>query len=164
MYECYLIFFADPFERIEKYELSIILEGMRKTSWGYEEMEHTADWELHVWAASMEELFIAAAFGMNSLAGLKLESTPRIIREVVINAGDPETMLVSFLSELLYFSEMDGLGFDNFQITIAGDSVSGILTGAPIESIEKEIKAVTYHNLEILKTQCGLEARIVFDV
>jgi len=30
--------------------------------------------------------------------------------------------------------------------------------------LEKQIKAVTYHNLKIIKTAEGLEATIVFDV
>jgi SHS2 domain-containing protein len=36
--------------------------------------------------------------------------------------------------------------------------------GAPIQTQSKEIKAVTYHNLEIRETSRGLEVSIVFDV
>jgi SHS2 domain-containing protein len=35
---------------------------------------------------------------------------------------------------------------------------------APIASLAKEIKAVTYHNLAIRQTERGLQANIVFDV
>jgi SHS2 domain-containing protein len=38
------------------------------------------------------------------------------------------------------------------------------MLGAPVESQGKEIKAVTYHNLVIQKTQQGFETTIVFDV
>jgi len=38
------------------------------------------------------------------------------------------------------------------------------VAGAPIESIAKEIKAVTYHNLAVRETARGLETTIVFDV
>jgi SHS2 domain-containing protein len=38
------------------------------------------------------------------------------------------------------------------------------LGGAPIASQEKEIKAVTYHNLVIRRIHKGLAANIVFDV
>jgi len=36
--------------------------------------------------------------------------------------------------------------------------------GGKTSMLEKHIKAVTYHNLKIIKTSKGLEATIVFDV
>ncbi|MCK5418414.1 MAG: archease [Desulfobacterales bacterium] len=36
--------------------------------------------------------------------------------------------------------------------------------GGKVSELEKHIKAVTYHNLKIIKTSQGLEATIVFDV
>jgi SHS2 domain-containing protein len=38
------------------------------------------------------------------------------------------------------------------------------LYGAPILSMDKAIKAVTFHNLQIQKTRRGVEVEIVFDV
>ncbi len=145
-------------------QLSIILDGMDQNSWGFNEVEHTADWELGVWAPTMELLLESAARGMNALAGVQLCELPRIERNFSIDTADPETRLVSFLSELLYFSEMEGLGFDSFQLTINGDIFKATVRGAPIASMDKEIKAVTYHKLEILKSPRGLEVKIVFDV
>jgi SHS2 domain-containing protein len=145
-------------------QLSIILDGMGYCASGFCEIEHTADWELLVWAPSMELLLECAARGMNSLAGMHLRESPRIERDFHIDAADPETRLVSFLSELLYLGELEGLGFDDFQLAIEGDILSAVISGAPIASIDKEIKAVTYHELEIIKTPRGMEVKIVFDV
>ncbi|NIW50096.1 MAG: archease, partial [Gammaproteobacteria bacterium] len=39
-----------------------------------------------------------------------------------------------------------------------------LLSGSRIKSLAKEIKAATYHNLEILESENGLVANIVFDV
>jgi SHS2 domain-containing protein len=137
---------------------------MEHNASGFIEVEHTADWKLLVWAPSMELLLETAARGMNALAGMYLQESPRIKREFCIEAADPETRLVSFLSELLYFSEMEGLGFDDFQLSIDGDKLTAIVFGAPIANIDKEIKAVTYHGLEIIQSPRGLEIKIVFDV
>ena len=137
---------------------------MDQNSWGFNEVEHTADWELQVWAPTMEQLLESAARGMNALAGVRLCQSPRIERKFSIDTADPETRLVSFLSELLYFGEMEGLGFDNFQLTIHGDILKADVSGASIASIDKEIKAVTYHALEISKSPRGLDVKIVFDV
>jgi SHS2 domain-containing protein len=38
------------------------------------------------------------------------------------------------------------------------------MDGAALVSMSKAIKAVTYHNLQIRKTERGVEVEIVFDV
>jgi SHS2 domain-containing protein len=38
------------------------------------------------------------------------------------------------------------------------------LSGASLEALAKQIKAVTYHNLHRRRTNRGLETEIVFDV
>ena len=131
---------------------------------GYREHEHTADWELEVWAPGFPGLLKQAAEGMYALAQTTLETSPRTSRTITINAPDAESLLVDFLGELLYLGEEQGLAFDRFDIEIDGDILRATLEGAPIRFQAKEIKAVTYHNLSIRETQRGLEARIVFDV
>lgn len=131
---------------------------------GYREIEHTADWELEVWASSMEELFIQAAFGMMKLSGLKLEPDPKIEQSLELEAADHESLLVAFLSELLYLGEQEHLGFDQFRVKINQQRLTAQLSGAPIQSIDKEIKAVTFHRLAILTDENGLRTRLVFDV
>ena len=137
---------------------------MKKRSWGFEEVEHTADWELRVWAVDVAALLQAAAVGMYSLAGVKLMPAPRVNRAFSLAVTELEILLVEFLAELLYFSEMDGLGFDKYTLLVGENSLQAALEGAPISSMEKEIKAVTYHKLEINKTQQGFETSVVFDV
>jgi SHS2 domain-containing protein len=135
----------------------------------FEELSHTADLSLHVWAADMERLFMDSAIGMYTLAGIKLVSRPRLKRSVCISAPDAEGLLVSFLSELVYHIDNNQLGFNEFQLNIVSidghpNLLSGELLGARIASMEKTIKAVTFHNLHILQTSRGFELEIVFDV
>ena len=134
------------------------------TSAGYQEISHTADWELQVWAPDMPSLLEQAARGMYALISTRFQNSSRQTRRLQINFQDQESLLVSFLAELLLLCELENLGFDTFDLHIEGDCLVANLTGAPIESITKEIKAVTYHNLEIRDTALGLEANIVFDV
>ena len=131
---------------------------------GYREIEHTADWELEVWAPDFPSLLAQAARGMYSLAGTRLAPQPRTTRTLTLAGTDGETTLVSFLNELVWLGESEGLGFDQFEITRDGDRISALLSGAEIESQSKEIKAVTYHRLLIRKSRRGLEVNIVFDV
>ncbi len=131
---------------------------------GFREQPHTADWALEVWAPDWIGLLQQAARGMYALMHARLRPEPREDYRFEIAAPDGETLLVAFLSELLYFTQRDEVGFDAFALALEGDRLTAEAEGAPIESIAKEIKAVTYHNLSVHETKRGLEATIVFDV
>jgi len=131
---------------------------------GYREQPHTADWALEVWASDLGGLLQQAARGMYALMQAKLTGEPREVYRFEINAPDREVVLVTFLAELLYFTQRDDVGFDQFDLAWAGQRLTATVEGAPIESIAKEIKAVTYHNLAVRETERGLEATLVFDV
>lgn len=141
-----------------------ILYSTMQSLAGYQEIAHTADWELHVWAPDMSALLEQAARGAYALMAACLQSGPRQSRRFEISYQDRESLLVSFLTELLLLCELENLGFDTFDLQIEGECLIANLSGAPVESIAKEIKAVTYHNLVIRETATGLEANIVFDV
>ncbi len=137
---------------------------MIKRESGFEELLHTADWAMRVWARSLPELFVEAARGMNALSGLKPTSGPRVSRTFEAEAPDGESLIVAFLSELVWAVEQENLVFDAFRVVLEGSKLKVIMSGAPIFSINKSIKAVTYHNLQITKTELGFQVEIVFDV
>jgi SHS2 domain-containing protein len=137
---------------------------MSKQPAGFREHEHTADWELEVWAPDLSGLLEQAALGMYQLSGTHLAGSPRLVTDIRLRSPDIESLLVEFLQELLYLGEVEGLGFDKFDIAIDNLSLMAKLTGSPITSIQKEIKAVTYHNLKVIETGRHVEVRIVFDV
>jgi len=131
---------------------------------GFREIAHTADWELEVWAPDLGRLLEQAARGMYHLTGAKVSSQPRISHLFSLHNIEPETLLIDFLNELLYLAESEGLAFDHFDLQFEGDQLKTQVIGAKIESMGKEIKAATYHNLNIIETELGLSANIVFDV
>ncbi len=145
----------------------VILDHMdtRETSpQGYQEIEHTADWELAVWARDLPGLLEQAAQGMYALAGVRWdEKRAREIR-FEITAEDAEHLLVRFLSELLYYLEQEGLACFRFALQLNGYHLSAHAWGAPVVQLQKEIKAVTYHRLKVERDTEGLKTRIVFDV
>jgi len=131
---------------------------------GYLEIEHTADWEIFVWAPDLTTLLETAAQGMSDLSQIKLATSPREVRNFEVPYADRESLLVDFLSELLFFAEDDGGAFDRYQFEIDENRLEVQATGAPIKDQTKEIKAVTFHRMQILDTERGLEVYIVFDV
>jgi SHS2 domain-containing protein len=135
----------------------------------FEELAHTADWALRVRAADLAELFAESARGMNALTGARPLSAvegsgPRAHRTMTLSAPDAESLLVAFLSELVFAAEQEHLVFDEFKIQVEGQTLQAEMDGAQLESINKTIKAVTYHNLQIRETEGGVEVEIVFDV
>lgn len=131
---------------------------------GFEEIAHTADWSVRVWAEDLPSLFAEAARAMNALAGTVTAQDPRVRRRFAADGPDAESLLVAFLSELVYYQEQDSLAFDTFASNIEGQRLSVEMEGAQIVSLAKAIKAVTYHNMKIEETARGVEVVIVFDV
>lgn len=134
-------------------------------AFGFRENQHTADWELEVWAPDLPSLLEQSACGMYTLSGMQLQDGPRQACTIKLQGEDAESLLVRFLSELLWIEQEQGLGFDIFSIAInAPYNLEAELLGSTITNLDKEIKAVTYHNLEVQTTEQGLRVIIVFDV
>ncbi len=135
-----------------------------QTASGFQERPHTADWALDVWASDLVSLLRTAAQGMYALMGVATAAQPRSNYEIELAYADSESLLVSFLAELLYITGRDNVAFDRFEVQLTDSKLTAKVSALPIDSQAKEIKAVTYHNLSIHKTDRGLETTIVFDV
>lgn len=133
---------------------------------GFEEMEHTADCALHVWGQNLSELLLNAARGMNSLIAFDLASIPdNIEKRIELEAIDAESLLVEWLSELAYWAETEMLIFRRFELyNVTPTHLQAVMHGGLASHLKKHIKAVTYHNLEIIEIKKGVEATVVLDV
>lgn len=131
---------------------------------GYVEVAHTADWALKAWSPDLENLMVTAARGMYALSEMVFSEDVVRRTRFSVDGIDAESLLVAFLSELLYYAESDMLGLDQISIVRNGFLVQVQAIARKIVSQKKEIKAVTYHNLEIRQTARGLETVLVFDV
>jgi SHS2 domain-containing protein len=133
---------------------------------GFLEIQHTADWALRVWAPDIPGLFQQAALGMYSLIEVELLPGDEVERRIQLSAGDPESLLVAFLDELLFLVEQERMAFDRFDLgfPLRENDLIGEMRGRLISGQRKEIKAVTYHDLQIRRSDAGYETTIVFDV
>jgi len=101
---------------------------------------------------------------MYSISGVHRLPSPPIPRIYQHADVDKESLLVAFLSELIYYLELEQIGFDQFDLDLSERSIVAMMEGSQVSGLKKNIKAVTYHNLEILSTAEGFEVEIVFDV
>lgn len=132
----------------------------------FEIVDHTADWALRIYGSDLAQLFSNAAMGMASLLVQDIQDVPiEVVRHLELDAYDAETLLVDWLTELAYWAEDEGLIFPNISLSDVTDThLKATLRGGRVAELLKHIKAVTYHNLEIVRTEQGLAATIVFDV
>ncbi|MCD6512650.1 MAG: archease [Thermoplasmata archaeon] len=132
-------------------------------------IEHTADIGIEAHGESIEEAFEEAARGMFHIItdGGKIDSV--VEREIEIKREmDMEQLLVDWLSELLYLFDVEHLVFGDFDVKIDDEMLHGVARGEKY-SREKhgygmEIKAVTYHMLEIKRDKKGYIIKVLFDI
>ena len=132
----------------------------------FEEIEHTADRALRIYGSNLEQLLLNAARGMLSLmVTTHISGSEHREKFVELEAMDTESLLVDWLSELAYWAETEMLVFYEFRIeSVSPTHLRARIYGSRVTQLEKHIKAVTYHNLEIVQTEKGLTATVVFDV
>jgi len=142
----------------------------------FESLPHTADIKIRVFGKTKEHLFQNALYGMFQVIGPITDVCSKegdflvcealtVKHDVEVHADQQDLLLVDFLSEALYLSDVhDEAYFDadihHFDKTIIKATVKGV----PVQGFETEIKAVTYHELEIKQADGVWQAIIVFDI
>jgi SHS2 domain-containing protein len=135
----------------------------------YEQFPHAADIGVRVFGKDMKELFENAGFAMFDIIA-DLENLSGDNEEIFeLEASDAETLLVSWLDELLYNFYTKQIIFFKFEILEMTDTrlkgrATGRLVGANRNRLKTEIKAATYSGLNIKKSAEGCQVEIIFDV
>jgi SHS2 domain-containing protein len=131
----------------------------------YEQLDHTADLGLRIHGRTLRQLFANAAYAMFSqLADLE-EIEPNLRREVKVEGIDYESLLVNWLNQLLYLHDTHHEVYVACEIhSLSRQRLQATVQGAATENIHTIIKAATYHDLSIAKTDGWYLATVVFDV
>jgi SHS2 domain-containing protein len=132
----------------------------------YEEIDHTADVGIRAYGRTVDELFANAAEGMFSLIADLTKVKPVGEVEVRLEAEDLSTLLLRWLSELLYLHETQRVVFSSFEVHVVGTTLDGRARGEAIDKARHElklaIKAVTRHGLTV-DPKKGI-AEVIFDI
>ena len=136
----------------------------------YRIFEHTADIGIEAFGRTLAEAFGNAARGMFSIIASPENIAPMIIKEIELKADDLEQLLVRWLSELLYYHGAEGLLFSEFDMMLDGGALTlkAKAKGEPFKpgrhEYRVEIKAVTYHMLEVEKEDGMWRVKVLFDI
>jgi SHS2 domain-containing protein len=128
--------------------------------------EHRGELELRIDAPSLPALFAEAG---RALAGvmraIPLEAAPGRSDEVVVNARDREALLVEWLNELVFRSEVAKVRFTDFEIVrLSERQLVAAIRGARARELRNPVKAATYHGLSIAERAGGFTAKVILDV
>lgn len=132
----------------------------------YEILSHTADVRVRVSAPDLKALFEDALHGMFAI--LEPSATERAVeRTVRVDSADLTALLVDFLNETLSLALTQVESYDRiarFDIDVETCAVSAVLTGHGVTGFGDDVKAVTYHEAELVHGPSGWETMLVFDV
>jgi SHS2 domain-containing protein len=133
----------------------------------FEELSHTADIRMRVTAPTLSLLFSDAFRAlMQTLYGTDRNGGET--RELRLEAQDTETLLLDFLSEVLFIGEVDGIVFAAAEVTTDGRTLTAVLDGEPFNRTRHaegtEVKGISYSGMAIRKDTNGYMVDILFDV
>ena len=135
----------------------------------YTLIDHTADLGIEVTGTSEEELFADAAIAMIDLIVDSDHIQNTLTRSLIVVGMDQVDLLINFLREILYSFNGENFLLKNLAIAeLTSTTIKATLFGEYYDpgrhAIKTELKAVTYHQAAIWKTDGVWKARVIFDV
>lgn len=135
----------------------------------FEEIDHTADVGIVARAATLPELFETAAEGMFSFIVDPASVENHAWLERTGEDEDTAGLLVAWLNDLLVVLNAEAFVPKVFVIDEIDDrGLRATVHGEPVDPqrhrFKLDVKAATYHMLEVKRTDDGWSARVIFDV
>jgi SHS2 domain-containing protein len=135
----------------------------------YELFEHTADLGLRVRAPDLDTLFAEAAACLFSAVVEDLGAIESRQSVTVELAGtDREFLLFDWLRDLLLKCDADHMVFGKFDVSVRDDGLTGVAWGEPLDParhlLAHEVKAITYHELKVVRDGDGWLAEVIVDI
>ena len=133
-------------------------------------IDHPSDIGIEAYGKDLKELFENTALGMmDMMFELNYLHPEKYILsrkfDVRVSAENLESLLIAWLSELLYISDSNKVQLSIFKIIEMTDkTLEAKVLGDKITQISRFIKAATYNQLEVKKENDHWKAKVIFDV
>jgi len=135
----------------------------------YKQVFHTADLGIQLTSDTLPGIYINSARALTDLiAGIK-NIRPLSESEITVEGIDSDDLLIRWLNELIYIYDTERKIFSDFKITDLTDTklhckVKGEIYNPNEHIIKNDIKAATYYNASIERTEARFKVTIIFDV
>lgn len=135
----------------------------------FEFFEHTADLGLRIRAADLDALYREAAEGLFAIIVEEVPAdTPQETLRFRISGARLDLVLLDWLNELLYTFETRGLLMREFEVASDDAGLTATARAQPIDTgrhrLLREVKAVTYHGLRVVRDGSGWLAEVIVDI
>jgi len=135
----------------------------------YRLIDHTADFGIHVFGSDLKDLFSNAALAMFDQITIVKDLQPGKELKIHLTGSDWPDLMINWLRELLYLWTGKELLVKHVDIqTLSEYNLTATLKIDPYKPdyhvITNDIKAVTYHQIQVNQVAKGWESRIIFDV
>jgi SHS2 domain-containing protein len=135
----------------------------------YRRMDPTADCGIQVFGENIKALFENAGLALFDLIADISIVKPGVEYPIQVSGSDWPDLMVNWLRELLFFWSGKELLVKEIEVTeILEYQLSARIRVEPFNAaqhrLNHEIKAVTYHRIQVTNTTAGWEAIVVFDV
>jgi SHS2 domain-containing protein len=135
----------------------------------YEIFAHTADLGLRVKAADLNSLFAEAGRGFFSIIVANFDDVrPEVTVEFHVKGHDLPYLFADWLNELLFAFESRRLLLCEFDVTIGDEGLDATAKGEHSDEsrhqLDHEIKAITYHGLNVCEADDGWMAEVILDI
>jgi SHS2 domain-containing protein len=135
----------------------------------FEYFDHVADVGIRIRAATFEELLSTAARALAGWIGPAPEGPDDRVVEVVVEAEDQGGLLVRWLQEVLFRFQVERFYFTGTgYLTVEGNTARSQLLGRSWGDRDaasfQEVKAVTYHQIEVSRTGAFWQASVILDL
>lgn len=128
-------------------------------------LEHTADIKFKVYGSNIEKIFENTALAMSEYLSEERNARDKIQKKIEISAKNTESLLYSFIDEILFLLDSESFLVKNAKVKISGEKLTAILKGDKAERYSiNHIKAATYAEMKIKENLKGWEAIVVLDV
>ena len=132
----------------------------------YEILTHPADLKIKIKGKGKEELFLNALKGMADSQKAEIKNKEKVKREIKLNSLDLPALLVDFLNNALYLSQVNKESYFDVRFEKFTDTeIEGELIARKAERFGEDIKAATHHDMNVGMSKEGIwEATILFDI
>ena len=135
----------------------------------FEELEHTADVKMRITAPDFLSLLAESGDAMASVLYGDFAKEPETLTvEIEAEGEDSSELVVNFLSELLFLTEVEYLVPLSYSIEQEGNRVFGTVSGIEFDRTKHAggicVKGISYSGLSLEETAEGFELTIIFDI
>ena len=135
---------------------------------GFAEFDHSGDIGVEAWGKDLAELLANATVGLLGLmcrGGVR----PVVERRILVSSASAADLLVEWLGEVISSAAAYGEVYATVEVERVGEwFASGVLHGEKVDpgvhDLRFDVKAATYHGLDVEARGDGYYGRVIFDL